>query len=326
MEKIVWLEVHDTEVIKQEDSVLPEGFTVLRPKSRTDVKEHLELLADADYIIAGAVPIPAEYIQKAPKLKMIQKWGIGVDKIDCEAARTLGIPVNITAGSNSLPVAELAVGLMFAVNRKIPYIDREMRNGKWLKKEMRAQCYMLTGKTIGLIGIGNIAKRVAHMLQGFDNTIYYYDIFRLSDEKEKELNVSYLPLEEIMKISDVISVHVPLLDSTRNMIGEELLRSMKKTAIIINTARGGVVDENALLNALTEGWIRGAGLDSYSQEPLDPESPFLKLDNCVCTSHNGGGVIDNVVHVTKHAFENIQKFSLNMPMDPRDVIVPRKED
>ena len=324
MEKIVWLEVHAPEVVAEEDSVLPKGFTVVRPKSRTDVQEHLELLKDADYIIAGAVPITEEYIKNAPKLKMIQKWGIGVDKIDCKTAEEMGIPVNITAGSNSLPVAELAVGLMFAVNRRIPYVDSEMRKGKWLKKEMRAQCYMLTGKTVGLVGIGNIAKRVAKMLKGFDNEILYYDIFRLSEEQEKELGVTYAPLEELMKRADVVSIHVPLLDSTRSMIGEELLKSMKKTSILINTARGGVVDEKALEKALSEKWIRGAGLDSYETEPISQDHPFLKLENCVLTSHNGGGVIDNVVPVTRHAFENIQKFSLGIPMEPKDVIVPKK--
>lgn len=324
MEKIVWLEVHAPEVVAEEDSVLPEGFTIARPKSRTDVQEHLELLKDANYIIAGAVPITAEYIKNAPQLKMIQKWGIGVDKIDCKAAEECGVPVNITAGSNALPVAELAVGLMFAVNRRIPYVDREMRQGKWLKTEMRAQCYMLTGKTVGLIGIGNIAKKVAKMLKGFDNRILYYDIFRLSEEQEAELGVTYSPLEKLMKEADVVSVHVPLLESTRGMVDEKLLRSMKENAIIINTARGGVVDENALVKALQEKWIRGAGLDSYAMEPIPADHPFLKLENCVVTSHNGGGVIDNVVPVTVHAFENIQKFSLGIPVDSRDVIVPKK--
>ena len=324
MEKIVWLEVHAPEVVKEEDSVLPENFCVVRPKSRTDKEEHLELLKDADYIIAGAVPITAEYIKSAPKLKMIQKWGIGVDKIDCKAAEECNVPVNITAGSNSLPVAELAVGLMFAVNRRIPYVDREMRDGKWLKKEMRAECYMLTGKTVGLVGIGNIAKKVAKMLKGFDCDILYYDVFQLPEETEKEMGVRFASLEELMSRSDVVSIHCPLLENTKGMINAALIGKMKSSAILINTARGGVVDEQSLAQALREKKIRGAGIDSYTVEPIPADHPFLSLDNCVLTSHNGGGVIDNVVPVTRHAFENIQKFSLGIAMDPRDVIVPRK--
>ena len=133
-EKIVWLEVHDPEVQKMENSILPEGFDLVRPTSTTDKEEHLRLIADADYIIAGGVRITKEYIDAAKNLKMIQKWGIGVDKIDCEAAAARGIPVYITAGANAIPVAELALGLMFAVNRKIPYVDKSMRVMYNLKK------------------------------------------------------------------------------------------------------------------------------------------------------------------------------------------------
>ena len=133
---IAWMEVHAPDVVKKEDSILPEGFRIVRPKSRTDVQEHLDLLADADYLIAGGIPITRAYLEAAPKLKMVQKWGIGVDKIDCKAAQELGIAVSITAGANAVPVAELAVGLMFAVNRKIPYVDSQMRKGRWLKTEM----------------------------------------------------------------------------------------------------------------------------------------------------------------------------------------------
>lgn len=323
VEKIVWLEVHTAEVVKIEDSVLPEGFSVSRPVSRTDAEEHLGLLKDADYIIAGAVPITAEYINSAPKLKMIQKWGIGVDKIDCKTAKERGIPVYITAGSNAVPVAEMTLALMFAVNRCIPRVDSEMRKGKWLKTEMRARCHMLTGKTVGLIGIGNIAKQVAKMLKGFDNRILYYDIVRLPSELEAELNVVFMPLEQLIIESDVVSVHVPLLESTRGMIDEKLLRSMKETSILVNTARGGVVDERALVRALSEKWIRGAGLDSYAEEPIIANHPFFKLENCVLTSHNGDGVIDNVIPVTAHAFNNIRNFSLGVPVDPRDIVAAR---
>ena len=290
MKTIVWMEVHGAEVVAREDALLPEGLEVLRPVSRTDTEEHLRLLAKADYIIAGGIPITKEYIEAAPNLKMIQKWGIGVDKIDCDAAKEHGVDVNITAGANSIPVAELAVGLMFAVNRRIPYIDAKMREGKWLKSEMRSLCYMLNGKTVGLLGIGNIAKQVAKMMKGFSVNIIYYDIRPLSPEMEEQLNAHYVDFETLLRESDILSVHVPLMDSTRNMIGADELKMMKKTSIIINTARGGVVNEEALVEALTNGTIRGAGLDSYAVEPIEPDNPLLQLDNVVHTSHNGGGV------------------------------------
>ncbi len=324
-EKIVWLEIHDPEVVKMENSILPEGFELVRPTSRTDTEEHLRLLENADYIIAGGIPVPREYIQAAKKLKMIQKWGIGVDKIDCAAAEERGVPVYITAGANSVPVAELALGLMFAVNRKIPYVDSTMRAGQWVKSKMRAQCQMIHGKTVGLLGIGNIAKEVAKMLRGFENTqVIYYDVFPLSPEDEKKYDAVSVSLEELLRRSDILSVHVPLLPSTKHMIGAEQLAMMKPSAILINTARGGVVDEAALTEALKSGKLRGAGLDSFEQEPIDPNNELLGLENVVLTCHCGGGVSDNVLHVTEHAFSNIQKFSRGEPLNPKDRFVVKK--
>lgn len=320
-EKIVWLEVHDPEVVKMENSILPDGFELVRPTSTTDVAEHLKLIADADYIIAGGVRITKEYIEAAKKLKMIQKWGIGVDKIDCEAAAEKNIPVYITAGANSVPVGELALGLMFAVNRKIPYVDSTMRDGKWVKAKMRAQCQMIHGKTVGLLGIGNIAKEVAKMLRGFENTeVIYYDVIRLSEEDEKKYGATYVPFEELLTRSDILSVHVPFLPATRHMIGKDQLAMMKPSAILINTARGGVVDELALIEALKSGKLRGAGLDSFEQEPINPDNELLKMENVVLTCHCGGGVADNVLHVTEHAFSNIAKFSRGEALNQKDRI------
>lgn len=324
-EKIVWLEIHDPDVVKMEDSILPEGFELVRPTSRTDVEEHLKLVADADYIIAGGIPVPREYIEAAKNLKMIQKWGIGVDKIDCVAAEENNIPVYITAGANSIPVGELAVGLMFAVNRKIPYVDATIRDGQWVKSKMRAQCQMIHGKTVGLLGIGNIAKEVAKMLRGFDKTeVVYYDVVRLSQEEEKLYGATYVSFEELLRRSDILSIHVPLIPATRHMVGAEQLAMMKPSAILINTARGGVVDEAALIEALKNGKLRGAGLDSFEQEPINLDNELLKLENVVLTCHCGGGVADNVLHVTEHAFSNIAKFSKGEEMNPKDRIKLKK--
>ncbi|MBQ4539095.1 MAG: 2-hydroxyacid dehydrogenase [Oscillospiraceae bacterium] len=324
-EKIVWLEIHDPDVVKMEDSILPEGFELVRPTSRTDVEEHLKLVADADYIIAGGIPVTKDYIEAAKNLKMIQKWGIGVHKIDCVAADEKGIPVYITAGSNSVPVGELAMGLMFAVNRKIPYVDSTVRDGLWVKSKMRAQCQMIHGKTVGLLGIGNIAKEVAKMLRGFENTnVIYYDVVKLTPEEEKFYNATYVSFEELIKESDILSIHVPLLPSTRHMVGKEQLDMMKPGAILINTARGGVVDELALIEALKSGKLRGAGLDSFEQEPINLDNELLKLENVVLTCHCGGGVADNVLHVTEHAFTNIAKFSKGEALNPKDRFIVKK--
>ncbi|MCD8125671.1 MAG: phosphoglycerate dehydrogenase [Lachnospiraceae bacterium] len=324
--KIAWLELHDPEVVRLEDSILPESFEVVRPVSATDSEEHKRLVEDADYIIAGSIRITREYMQAARKLKMIQKSGIGVDKIDCVAAKEMGIPVCITAGANAVPVAELTMGLMFAVNRRISYVDASMRRGEWVRPRMRAQCRMIHGKTVGLLGIGNIAREVAKMLQGFEGTrIIYYDKIKLSDEEERRLKVTGVSFEELLRQSDILSIHIPLLPSTRHMIGKEQLAMMKSSSILINTARGGIVDESALIEALKNGTLRGAGLDSFEQEPINQDNELLTLGNVVLSCHCGGGVVDNVLHVTEHVYGNIVKHASGQAQDPRDVIVPSRE-
>lgn len=323
-QKIVWLQVLNPAVKAEANKALPEGFEVVYPISSTDTEEHDRLIEEADYLITQSIYVTGEQLRRAKHLKMIQKYGIGVDKIDCKAAEELNIPVCITAGANSVPVSEMAIGLMLAVNRRIPYVDKAVRAGQWPKAEMRAQCYMLQGKTIGLVGIGNIAKQVAKRLSGFDvKEIVYYDIFRLSEEKEQELHVRYVPLDELMAVSDVISIHVPLTDETRGMISAERIGMMKPTAILINTARGFIIDQDALIDALREKKIRGAGLDAFEEEPLSADSPLLALENLVLTCHHAGSVIDNVLPRAIHAYGNIEKFSRGEAIDPRDIIVKK---
>lgn len=324
-QKIVWLQVSEQSVRDEANKALPEGFEVVYPVSKTDTEEHTRLIAEADYLITQSIYVTADQLKAAKKLKMIQKFGIGVDKIDCKAAEELNIPVCITAGANAVPVAEMAVGLMLAVNRRLPYVDKSVREGKWLKAEMRAQCYSLQDKTIGLVGIGNIAKQVAKRLSGFDvGEIIYYDIFRLSPEQEKALNVRYVELDELMVRSDVITLHVPLTDTTKGLISRERIAKMKPTSILINTARGPIVDTQALVDALREHKIRGAGLDAYDEEPLAADSPLIQLDNVVLTCHHAGSVIDNVLPRARHAYGNIEKFSKGEAIDPRDIIVAKR--
>ena len=318
---ILWLEIHDPSLMELERSLLPEGYTLLRPTSLTDAEEHMRLIEQADYVICGSIPLTAAYLNRAKRLKMIQKWGVGLDKIDCQRAAQLGIPVYITAGANAIPVAELTLGLMFAVSRRIPYMDRTMREGLWVRKEMRAQGTMLHGKTIGLLGAGNIAREVAKMLRGFEETqVLYYDVKPLSREDEERLHMRYVPFETLLERSDLLSVHVPLLPETRGMIGAEQLARMKPSAILINTARGGVVDEKALVHALKTGVIRGAGLDSFEEEPIQPDNELLRLENVVLSCHCGGAAADNVVRVTRHAYGNIAAFAQGKPIAPQDMV------
>jgi D-3-phosphoglycerate dehydrogenase len=288
-----------------------------------DEEEQMRLAKDADYIMAGWAPVPDKMIRSARNVKLIQKWGIGYDKIATKTARELNIPVAITAGSNAIPVAELTVGLMLCVYRKIPYVDRSLRTGRWLKTEMRGQSYMLYGKNIGLVGLGAIGKRVARIIKCFEPRLQYYDIVKVPPDEVKELDIEFRELEDLLVTSDIITIHVPLTPQTRGLIGKDQFLKMKRNAVIINTSRGGIIKEDDLAWALGEGIIAGAGLDVFETEPPASDNPLLRMDNVVLTSHIGGGVLDNVANVTRHAFNNMQKIILGQPLAKRDIVVSK---
>lgn len=319
MEKIFWNDLHSDKMKELILNNLPSGFEVVFPQTRS-AEEHKRLIADADYVIAGASGLTREILTEAKKLKMIQKFGVGLNKIDLEAAKERNIPVFITAGANASCVAEMALGLMISVNRCIAYVDRSVRRGEWLKTEMRTKGYTMDGKEIGFVGFGNIAKQLHRMLKGFEVTCRYYDAFRMTPEKEAEYGITYCSLEELMQTSDIITVHAPLTEQTKGMINERLIGMMQKDAILINTARGGVVDEQAMIRALQAGQIRGAGLDTYENEPLEDGSPLRTMENVVLTCHCGGSTIDNMLPRLQHTYGNILKFAAGEAIDARDVV------
>jgi len=321
--KIVCLDVHDPKVREVMNSIVPEGF-YLEMADSYELDEQMDLAGNADFIMAGWAPIPEQMIRSAKKVKLIQKWGIGYDKIAIDSARELNIPVAITAGCNAIPVAELTVGLMLSVYRKIPFVDRQLRAGQWLKTDMRAQCFMLYQKTIGLVGCGNIGKRVANILSGFEVDICYYDPLRLSREMEGELHTTYQSFDELIKSSDILTLHLPFNPETKGLFNRAIFSQMKPSAILINTSRGGIVNEEDLVWALQEGVIAGAGLDVFAVEPPKPDHPLLKMDNVVVTCHIGGGVLVNVANVTIHAFNNMKKILANEPLPEQDVIVAKE--
>lgn len=322
MERIaLWLEVHGPEISKLEASCAPEGFQVIRPVSRTDREEHLKLLAQAEYLIVGGVPITREYLQAAKKLRFIQKWGVGFDNIDVEAARELNIPVAIAAGANADAVAELAVGLMLAALRRISYVDRATRQGIWSKASIRPSAFMMKGRTIGLYGIGNIAYAVAKKVQGFEPAeIIYYDLKRLGPEQEEALHARYVTPEELFAESDVLSLHVPLNSHTAKIVNADTLKRMKPGAVLINTARGGLVDEAALIEALRDGTIAAAGLDAFEQEPINGDNPLLTMDNVVLSNHCGNSTIDSILPITRHVFDNLLRFEEGRALPAADVV------
>ncbi|MEM4061331.1 MAG: D-2-hydroxyacid dehydrogenase [Desulfurococcaceae archaeon] len=255
-------------------------------KEEPSEDELINLIKGVHGLIVRSKPLVTKrVIDSADSLLVIARAGVGVDNIDVEAAKAKGIDVITVPESTTQSVAELAIGLMIAAARKIAYCDREIRKGKWPKKY--AEGVELYGKTLGIIGAGRIGSTVAKIAKhGFNMEIVYYDVVR-NYKLEEELGAKYVSLEELLRTSDVVSIHVPLLPETVHLINEERLKLMKRTAILINTSRGPVVDTKALIKALKEGWIAGAGLDVFEEEPLPPGHPLTELDNVVLTSHIG---------------------------------------
>lgn len=295
----------------------PEGFQVEHQPVGCD----LSLLADADYIINRGGEVDAAVIQAARNTKLIQKWGVGYDKIDVKTAGERGIPVAICVGGNAMPVAELAVTLMLDVLRSVVPMSACLKQGDWSRDRFSPRAYLLHGKTVGLVGIGNIAKKVAAIVRGgFDCQVLYYDVFRLSPEQEQELGVTYVSLDELMAQSDIVSIHVPLLDSTAGMINRKNLALMKPTACIINTSRGGVIQEEDLIEVLRNNKILGAGLDTYAVEPLPAGSPLLAMEQVVTTPHCGGNTVDNDINMAAICMDNIARYDASGDRSMRAIV------
>jgi phosphoglycerate dehydrogenase-like enzyme len=322
--KVAFLDVMDAKVQHEIRSQLPPGFS-LQFGETGDRREQMAMIADAEFILT-AVAVDAEMIKSAPKLKLLHKWGIGVDKFDLDAARAARIPVAITAGANAGAVSEHTVMLMLATYRRLALADRKLRDGIWIRPQIRGQAYQLSGKTVGLLGFGNVGRMVAHRLAGFNVTILYHDIRRADMATEKSLHVTPVSLDELLERSDVLSLHVPLTRVTRGIINADTIARMKFGAILINAARGEVLDEPALYDALVSGKLHGAGLDVFAKEPVDPANPLLKLDQVVVTPHTAGSAIDLVADIARHAFTNMQSVLNGEPLSPNDVIVAAGEN
>jgi phosphoglycerate dehydrogenase-like enzyme len=321
--RVFYIDVLSPEVRRVVERNLPEGLEWFCLDSR-ERKEMAEKAEKADFFGVGTLPVSGELISAAGSLKLIQKFGIGVDRIDMDTARRLGTPVAITAGGNAVAVAEHAVMLMLAVLRKLSHIHEKLRQGVWLKAEIRLITHELFEKTVGLIGLGHIGKEVARRLKPFETRLIYYDTIRPRREVEEQLGVRFAPMEELLRTADLISVHVPLTPKTEKMIGRREFQVMKKDAILINTARGEVVDETALHEALADGTLGGAGLDVFAAEPPPKDSPLLRLENVVASPHSAGLTLETYSRVLRHGFDNMLKVSRGEPLPEEDVIFPGK--
>lgn len=306
MKKVLFLNGMNQHVADIFSEMMPEGFELsCQPGNLSDEKK-IELIRDVDFLVMHPAVISGMVLREAKSLQLIQSLAAGYDKIDVVTAAELGIPVATNGGANAYAVAEHTVALLLAVYRKIVACDHTVRLGKWRQSVNGFDTFEVAGKTVGVIGAGKIGGKVAKRFKAFETSILYYDPYS-SPELEKELGARKVSLDELLRQADIITMHLPLLKETRGLIGKREFLLMKPTTVLINTSRAEVVDEEALLSALQDKRILGAGLDVFHQEPIQKDHPFLKLDNVTLTPHIAGHAYEGWNRRISFAWENIQR-------------------
>lgn len=283
------------------DPVAEKGLNILREegfivdeKIKLSEEELIKIIPQYDaLIVRSETKVTARIIEAAENLKIIGRAGVGVDNIDLAAASKKGIIVVNSPEGNTIAAAEHTIALMMALLRNIPQAHAALKAGKWLRKEFTG--YELRGKTVGIIGLGRIGTAVAKRVKAFETRVIGYDPF-ISEERAQMLGITLMPLEELLQNADIVTMHLPLNNETRNLINRERLKLMKKSAFIINCARGGIIDEEALYEALKAGEIAGAALDVFAREPLT-ESPLFELQNVIVTPHLGASTKEAQINV-----------------------------
>lgn len=294
------------------DSVEPSG---LRPLTTSDgfevvmvddsgTEEFVSALGDADaLIVRSATKVTRDMLSLAPRLRAIGRAGVGIDNVDIPAASERGVAVFNAPGGNTIAAAELTMALLISVARKIPAAEASLRSGQWTRADFKG--VELRGKTLGLIGAGRIGGEVGMRCMAFEMDVIAYDPY-LSPTRADELGIEMVAFEEVVERSDFVSIHVPLTAETKGIIGARALAAMKPTAFVVNSSRGGVVDESDLAEALHSGEIAGAALDVYEEEPLPPDSPLRHAPNLVLTPHLGASTTEAQVGVAVEVAHKIR--------------------
>jgi D-3-phosphoglycerate dehydrogenase len=299
-------------------AAMPPGWTLRNGHGGSAERD--AALADADVLFVMAAPVDRDLIAKAGRLRLIQKLGAGVDRIDLDACAARGIALAKLAAGNAVPVAEHTVLLMLACYRRLPLVDRLTRAGHWGKEEARGLHRQLRGKRIGLVGFGAIGREVASILAGFRAELIYFDPVRAAAEVEARLGVRYLGLDELVATADIVSLHLPLMPETAGLVDARRIRRMKPGAVLINAARGGLVDEAALAAALADGHLAAAGLDTFAKEP-PLGNPLLDLEQTVVTPHLAGATIDNFDGVIARAVANARSYLAAGQLPEHDAVL-----
>jgi D-3-phosphoglycerate dehydrogenase len=287
--------------------LLPTDFEIME----IDTTEELDKLKDADAAVLRGFRINEKHISQINNLKFIQRWGAGYDTVDIEAAGKRGIYVSNLPGMNSYAVSEMVIAHILAIYKNLINHHNFLSNGIWTRDTYNERTYTLKNKLVGLIGFGNIGRQVCQKVKCFGAHVQYNDIYRLDASEEESIGIKYVEIEELLKTSDIISIHVPLTEGNKNLINIANISIMKKTAVVINTSRGGIVNETDLYDALVNNRILGAGLDCFAAEPIERGNPLLKLDNVVLTPHVGGASADLADEMIPQVVDNIMRLKNN---------------
>lgn len=291
----------------------PAGYDVTTAPMSLPDDEKQRLLADADFLILFPGVISEAALRAAPRLKLIQLVSAGFDQLDLALCRELGIPVANNGGTNATDVAEHTIALILGWYRRMVEMDANVRQGAWSAIDSGMTTYTIHGKTVGIVGLGNIGRKVAPLLRAFGAEVLYSDAMPAPPEMEKSLGVSRVTLDELLNRSDVVTVHVPLNAQTRGLIGAGELGMMKPTALLVNTCRGPVVDEDALIDALQAGQIAGAALDVLAKEPPAADNLLLRMTNVLLSPHIAGVTKDTWSRRGVFIFENLQRVAQGQP-------------
>jgi D-3-phosphoglycerate dehydrogenase len=268
--------------------------------SETDL---IKIIDRYDGVIAGDDVFSEKVLLHASKLKVISKWGVGVDSIDLEAAKRLGITVSNTPNVFGDEVADLVIGYIILLSRKMHLIDRSVRNGLWKDAQIRG--ISLKGKTLGVIGVGSIGKAVVERAKALGMVTLGYDVYPISESFMKQTGLKQVSLVELIKNADFISLNCNLTSENRHMLGRKEFDMMKSPVYIINTARGALIEETSLIHALTEGKVAGAALDVFEHEPLPDGSPLRRFENCIFGAHNSSNTYEAILRTNELAIKNL---------------------
>ena len=305
--KIVFAPKMPDPIMETARTMVPAGFEMVVTDQESP--NFLKDVAGAEYYIGfPRAGMGEAFFKAAPGLKLLQLISAGYDRLDLAAAKKAGVPIANNGGSNSVAVAEHTLMLILAVYKKMAFHHINVTHGKWRVGDFSTtRTYELAGKKLGIVGLGTIGKKVARRAAGFDMDIQYYDIIRLNEDQEDALGVKFALFPELLQTSDVVTLHVPLNDQTRNMMGAREFAMMQKDAIFINTCRGPVVDEEALRHALLSKQISAAGLDVMVEEPPLINHPLFGLENVTFTPHSAGPTWENWPKAFRNAFDNVQR-------------------